>query len=53
MDSFSPVTPQGGSIAGLFTLVMVLSAGVFLIVAGLVTYVVLRFRGRPGDPDPP
>ena len=53
MDSFSPVTPQGGSIAALFTLVMVLSAGVFLIVAGLVTYVVLRFHGRPGDPDPP
>jgi cytochrome c oxidase subunit II len=51
-DSFRPVTTQGTRIASLFTLVMVLSALVFLLVAGLLVYFVVRYRGRAGDEDP-
>ena len=53
LDSLNPVTPQGRSIASFFNLVMIPSALVFLLVVGLLTYVLIRFRGRPGDPDPP
>jgi len=53
IESFNPVTPQGLSIANLFLGVMVLSALIFLLVAGLLTYILMRYRGRPGDPDPP
>ena len=53
LDALNPVTHQGRSIAEFFWLVMIPSAAVFLLVAGLLTYVLVRFRGRPGDPDPP
>jgi cytochrome c oxidase subunit 2 len=49
-----PVTPQGQAVSGLFTLALWISAGVFLLVVGVLTYVVLRFRARPGvDGEPP
>ncbi len=50
---FDPAAPQARSVASFFILVLVLAALVFLIVEGLVVYVLLRFRGRAGDPDPP
>lgn len=52
MPSFDPITAQGVSISNLFNLLLVLSAALFLLVAGLLVYILLRFRGRPGDPDP-
>src|SRR3954467_12502428 len=51
-DSLSPVTAQGEAVSRLFNLVLVLSAGVFLLVLGLLVYIVVRFRGRDGDADP-
>lgn len=53
IESFNPVTPQGLSIANLFLAVMVLSAFIFLLVAGLLITILFRYRGRPGDEDPP
>ena len=52
-DSFDPVTGQGRSISDLFVLAMALSALVFLLVTGVLVYALIRFRGRPGDADPP
>jgi cytochrome c oxidase subunit 2 len=53
MDSFDPISPQGLAISNLFNVALVLSAVVFLLVASVLVYAVVRFRGRPGDPDPP
>jgi cytochrome c oxidase subunit 2 len=46
---FAAAAPQARAISDLFVLVLVLAAVVFLIVEGLLIYVLLRFRARPGD----
>lgn len=51
-DSFRAITPQGLTIQHLFEFEMVLSALVFLLVVGILVYVLLRYRGRPGDGEP-
>ena len=48
---FSPQSPQAQAITSLFTLVLILSAVIFLIVTGLVVYSVLRYRAR-GEGEP-
>ena len=53
IESFNPVTRQGLSIANLFIVVLVISAVIFLLVAGLLVYILFRYRGRPGEQDPP
>lgn len=53
IDGFSPVTPQGGAIAGLFILEIVLASLVCVAVAAAVLYATVRFRDRPGAPEPP
>ena len=53
VDSFNPVTRQGSSVADLFTLALYLAVLVWLGVAVAVVYAVVRFRDRPGAPDPP
>jgi cytochrome c oxidase subunit 2 len=45
LGSFSPHSPQTQAIAALFTNILILSAGIFLIVAGLVVYGLVRYRG--------
>jgi cytochrome c oxidase subunit 2 len=50
--SFSPHSPQAQVITALFADVLILAAAVFLIVLGLVTYSVLRYRARPGSGEP-
>ncbi len=52
IESFNPVTRQGLSIANLFVVVLVISAVIFLLVAGLLVYILFRYRGRPGEQDP-
>src|SRR5439155_80365 len=42
----------GGAVVGLFDLALGLSALVFLLVVGLLTYCLARFRGQPGVADP-
>jgi cytochrome c oxidase subunit 2 len=48
-DSIDPVTDSGRSISDLFLISMVLSGLVFLLVASLLVYLIIRFRGRAGD----
>ncbi len=50
---FSAATAQGRAISDLFVLELVLSALLLLFILGLITAILVRFRGRPGEPDPP
>jgi cytochrome c oxidase subunit II len=50
---FTPHSPRIQAIAGLFNGFLILAAIIFLVVAGLVTYAVVRYRARAGAADPP
>jgi cytochrome c oxidase subunit 2 len=52
LGSLSPHSPQTQVIADLFTTMLILSAMIFLIVAGLVAYSVVRYRARAGATEP-
>jgi cytochrome c oxidase subunit II len=47
-----PVSASGDAIRDLFIIVTSIGAVVLATVAGLVTFLGLRYRGRPGAPDP-
>jgi cytochrome c oxidase subunit 2 len=49
---FHPQSPEAQAIATIFTWFLVLAAIVFLTVAGLVGYSIVRYRARQGDTDP-
>jgi cytochrome c oxidase subunit II len=49
---FSPSSPQAKVIMDFFVAVLFLCAVIFLIVTGLITYSLVRFRGRPDAPEP-
>ena len=49
---FSPHSPQVQAISALFAAFLVLAAVIFLIVAGLVGYSMVRYRARAGAPEP-
>jgi cytochrome c oxidase subunit 2 len=46
---FAPKGTPAQSIMGLSVLVLGICAGIFLIVAGLLLYTIIRYRSRPGD----
>lgn len=46
LGSFNPHSPQTQIIAGLLANVLILAAIIFLVVAGLVTYAVMRYRSK-------
>lgn len=48
---FAPEGTPAHSIFGLSILVLGICAGIFLIVAGLLLYTLIRYRRRPGDAD--
>lgn len=48
---FSPHSPQVRAMSALFGYFLVLAAVIFLIVAGLVGYSVMRYRARAGEAD--
>ena len=48
----SPHSPSAQIIAGLFSHLLILLAAVFALVAGLVGYAVIRYRGRAGQAEP-
>jgi len=50
---FNPASPQALDTLRLFILVLILMAGVFVIVTGVVVYAVFRFRSQRGQGDPP
>jgi cytochrome c oxidase subunit 2 len=53
LDSvFHSESPQAGAISGLFVLVLVVCAVIFLIVAAMVAFGLARFRHKPGEVDP-
>jgi cytochrome c oxidase subunit 2 len=49
---FEAVAPQARAVSDFFILVLILAAVVLAIVWGLLIYVLLRFRARPGDEEP-
>ena len=48
----SPASPQAHAISLLFVYMLVIAAIILTVVAGLVVYIVIRYRGRPGDAEP-
>ena len=48
---FDPVSPPAAEIYSLSVLVLGVSAAIFVVVAGLIVYSIVRFRRRPGDDD--
>jgi len=46
---FAPAGTPAHSIFSLSMLVLSITAGIFLVVGGLLVYVVIRYRHRPGD----
>ncbi len=48
----SPHSSSAQIIAGLFSYLLILLVGVFALVAGLVGYAVVRYRGRAGQAEP-
>lgn len=50
--AFHPHSPETQSITALFHYFLILAAVVFLTVAGLVTYSVIRYRARAGGGEP-
>jgi cytochrome c oxidase subunit II len=50
--TLDPISPQGAAILELFVLAMVPSTLIFLLIVGLLAYIVVRYRARPGDGEP-
>jgi cytochrome c oxidase subunit 2 len=48
---FDPASTPAQSIFGLSMLVLAITLAIFLIVAGLLVYALIRYRHRPGDSD--
>jgi cytochrome c oxidase subunit 2 len=46
---FSPASPQANTIFGLSMFVLAVTALIFVVVAGLLVYCVVKFRGRTSD----
>jgi cytochrome c oxidase subunit 2 len=53
IDGFATVTPQGGAITWLLYFELILAFLVAGSVATAVIYAMVRFRDRPGSPEPP
>jgi cytochrome c oxidase subunit 2 len=54
LDSvFSAASPSAHRITDLFLWMLLMAGGIFTIVAGSLTLILLRFRARPGQLDPP
>ena len=46
---FDPVSPPADAIVEVARLALVIAAGIFVVVVGLLLYAIVRFRLRPGD----
>jgi cytochrome c oxidase subunit II len=49
---FDPESPQAGAIVQLGVVAGIILGLIFVIVAGLIVYALMRFRWREGEPDP-
>lgn len=52
MTTFAPVTRIGERMNDLLSLVFWLTIGILVIVLGVLTFVIVRYRERPGGPPP-
>ncbi len=50
--TFSPTSEFGESLNDLYLTITAWAVLVFVVVEGLLVYVIVRFRARPGQPDP-
>ena len=50
---FNPNSPQAQAIADLFAWNLVIAAIIFALVFGLTIYIAIRYRGQPGQGEPP
>ena len=48
---FDPQSSQGLAISNLFIVLLIIGFGVFLLIVGLVTTAIVRYRHKPGTPD--
>jgi cytochrome c oxidase subunit 2 len=48
-----PAGEQGAAVADLYEIFFYVAAGVFVVVAGLIAWSIVRFRGRPDDGEAP
>ena len=51
IPTFSPAGPQAHALTALFVGVLIVLAMIFILVTGLVIYMIVRFRDRPGAPE--
>ncbi len=51
--TFDPHSPEARAISGLFLQTLFVCGAIGLLVAVLVGWCVVRYRARPGDPEPP
>ncbi len=49
---FHPLSPQAAAISHLFVAILVILGAIFLLVSAMVGYAVVRYRDRPGAPEP-
>lgn len=50
---FHPVSPLAKTIVDFSVVILVICGIILLIVTSLITYSLLKFRAKPGDPEPP
>src|ERR1700722_12884121 len=51
IPTFSPASPQAHALSSLFIGVLIVLFAIFFLVTGLVTFMIVRFRERPGAPE--
>ncbi len=51
IPTFSPASPQAHALTALFEGVLVVLFAIFILVATLVTFMIIRYRDRPGAPE--
>jgi len=49
--TLNPFSPQAAAISHLFVAILIVLAGIFVLVATLLTVAIIRYRDRPGAPD--
>lgn len=51
-STFQSASPTGAELSELFVLIFSLAVVVFVLVEGALLYTIIRYRARPGQPDP-
>jgi len=52
-SAFTPVSPQALAISNMFLAILLIMAAILALVTGLLLYIVVRYRARPGAGEPP